>query len=88
MLAYAIESVRPGGKIEVVSGRNRRRRATIERGATNSPRGPLLQVRGLPFSMNAILVNQFAGRWDPVAHCWSLPTSRGIALRAYLHDNF
>lgn len=88
MPAYAVESIRPGGKIEVVSGRDRRRRVTIERGATHSPRGPLLQVRGLPFSMNSTLVNQFAGRWDPVARCWSLPMSRGIALRAYLYDNF
>lgn len=84
---HATEVALPDGRIEITSGRSRRR-VIIEQGSSDSPQGRLVRVVGLPFDMNIVLKTQYAGRWDPVTRSWTLPASKGIALRAYLHDHF
>jgi len=85
-LRYATEVALPDGRIEIISGRSRRK-VLIEPGSSHSPRGPLLQVSGHPFAMNGTLNAHFGGRWDPVTRTWMVPASKGIALRAYLAEH-
>jgi len=84
---YAVEHHLPGGRIEVTSGRSRRE-LLIEPGTTRSLQGALLHLSGLPRAMNATINKMFSGRWDPVTRTWTVPKSKGVALRAYLAEHF
>jgi len=84
---YAVEHHLPGGRIEVTSGRSRRK-LLIEPGTTRSLQGALLHLSGLPRAMNATINKMFSGRWDPVTRTWTVPKSKGVALRAYLAEHF
>ncbi|RYG75283.1 MAG: hypothetical protein EON59_18385 [Alphaproteobacteria bacterium] len=84
---FAQESFHPDGRIEIVSRRSRRK-LLIELGTTRSLQGALLHLSGLPRSMNITINQMFSGRWDPVTRTWTVPKSKGIALRAYLAEHF
>ena len=84
---FAQESFYPGGRIEIVSRRSRRK-LLIEPGSTASKQGALLHLIGLPRAMNATINAMFAGRWDSVTRTWTVPLSKGVALRAYLAEHF
>lgn len=83
----AQESFHRGGRIEIASRRSRRT-LLIEPGTTRSLQGPLLHLSGLPRAMNATINRMFSGRWDPVTRTWTVPLSKGVALRAYLAEHF
>lgn len=78
----------PGGRIEIISHRSRGRRIIIEPSVSSSPLGGLLRLHGISFDMNDMLKRRYGGRWDPISRCWVIPTSKGIALRAYLCEHF
>ncbi|HWT19435.1 MAG TPA: hypothetical protein VN280_11005 [Variovorax sp.] len=82
---YATETALPDGRIEI-SGARSRRKVLIEPGSTNAWRGPLLRVSGHSRAMNATINKRFAGQWDPITRTWTVPASKGIALRAYLAE--
>lgn len=84
---HATEVALPDGRIEISSGRSRRK-ILIEPGTSNSPRGRLLRVSGHPFSMNSTLNTRFGARWDPATRTWTVSASQGLALRAYLFEHF
>lgn len=86
-LRYATEKLLPGGRIEINSSCSHRRKIIIEPAFSNSPFGALLRVRGASFSMNSTL-KQYGGNWDPITRSWTVPAAKGIALRAYLCENF
>ena len=84
---YAVEQHLPDGRIEVTSAHSHRK-LLIEPGTTASLQGALLHLVGLPRAMNATINRMFCGRWDPVTHTWTVPKSKGVALRAYLAEHF
>ncbi|MEJ1165561.1 hypothetical protein V9K97_17770 [Variovorax sp. CCNWLW186] len=84
---YAVEHHLPGGRIEVASARSRRK-LLIEPGSAVSLQGALLHLVGLPRAMNATINRMFCGRWDPATRTWTVPKSKGVALRAYLAEHF
>lgn len=84
----ATETRLSDGRIEINSHRSPRRRIVIEPGSSSSPLGPLLRLHGVSFSMNDMLKRRYAGKWDPVTLCWTIPASKGVALRAYLCEHF
>jgi hypothetical protein len=84
----ATETRLPGGRIEITSHRSSRRKIIIEPGSSSSPLGALLRLHGVAFSMNDMLKRHYGGRWDPIGLCWTIPASKGIALRAYLCEYF
>lgn len=83
----AHESFLPCGRIEIVSRRSRRK-LLIEPGSTASVQGALLHLNGLPRAMNPTITRMFRGRWDPMTRTWTVPLSKGVALRAYLAEHF
>lgn len=84
---YAHESFLPGGRIEILSRRSRRK-LLIEPGSTASVQGALLHLNGLPRAMNPTISRMFRGRWDPATRTWTVPLAKGVALRAYLAEHF
>lgn len=84
---HATEVALPDGRIEISSGRSRKK-ILIEPGTSNSPRGRLLRVSGHPVSMNSSLRARFGARWDPATRTWTVPASQGLAVRAYLFEHF
>ena len=83
---YASETHLPDGRIEITSGRSRRK-VLIEPGSAKSWQGALVHVSGHPRAMNATINRMYGGRWDPVTRTWTVPKSNGIALRAYFAEH-
>lgn len=84
----ATETRLPGGRIEITSHRSPGRKIIIEPGSGSSPVGGLLRLYGVSFTMNDLLKRRYAGRWDPITACWTIPVTKGIALRAHLCEYF